>query len=108
MINIIPEYNKKAIVVFVFKNNIFLFIYNMRKTTFDEFLDPNYFNISNFRLNTKVVIEMQVYLQNFKPKDKSSQANQKYLFKLVDIYKFYNVKVFFLSIFEKKQKEANK
>lgn len=48
---------------------------------------------------------MQVYLQNFKHKNKGSQANQKYLFKFINIYKLHNVKAFSFFILEKKQKK---
>lgn len=42
------EDDSKTIVKFVFKNNIFLFIYNTKKTIISEFSEFGYFDISNF------------------------------------------------------------
>lgn len=52
--------------------NIFLFIYNIRKTILDEFLNLGHFNINNFWLDTKVWVIIPVSLQNFKLKNKDN------------------------------------
>lgn len=75
--------NSKVAVITVFKNSTFSFLYNIRKTTPSKFSHSSHFNVSNFQLNTKVAIKMQIYLQNFKFK-KRNKSNQQYLFKLVD------------------------
>lgn len=58
IINIMPEDDSKAAVITVFEDSTFSFFYNIRKTTFDKFSDPNYFNVSNLWPNTKVAVEM--------------------------------------------------
>lgn len=105
-----PENDNKITMVTVFKDNTFLFVYDIKNTTLNEFSDLSHFDISNFWPNIKILVEMQIYLQNFKTKreNKNSQVNQKYLFKLVDIYKLYDVKIPPPSTLEKRQKVANK
>lgn len=71
IINIISKNNNKAEVVSLFKDNTFLFIYNIRKTMSGESSDSSYFDVTNFWSNIKIIIEIQIYLQNFKPKNKS-------------------------------------
>lgn len=80
----------------------------MRKTILGKFPNSDYFDISNFQLNNKIAIEMQVYIQNFKPREKDSWTNSEYLFKLIGIYKFYNIKASHPFTLKKRQKEANK
>lgn len=53
-----PEDDSKAAVITVFEDSTFSFFYNIRKTTFDKFSDPNHFNVSNLWPNTKVAVEM--------------------------------------------------
>lgn len=74
MISILPENNRKIAVVIVFENSTFIFLYNVRKTTLNEFPDLSYFNMRNFQPNTTVVIKMQIYLQKFKPKKRDKYS----------------------------------
>lgn len=62
MINIILKNDNKAKVGIVFENSTFFSLYDIRKTIASKFSDSNYFNVSNFWLNTKVIVEMQIYL----------------------------------------------
>lgn len=86
MIDIMPEDDSKAAMVTIFKNSTFLFLYDIRKTTLSEFWDLCYFDVKNFRPDTKVGVEMQIYSQNFKPK-RRNKGSQSYSFKLMSMYK---------------------
>lgn len=48
IINIIPKNDSKVFIIIIFKNNILLFIFNVKTIIFNKFLDFGYFNISNF------------------------------------------------------------
>lgn len=101
-----PDNNSKAKVVYVYKNNIFLFIYNVKSTILGKFPDPGLCDISNFWPKTKVAVELQVHFCNFKMKKK--EKNIRYFFKLIRLYKIQEVKILLLSRLKKRQKEANK
>lgn len=61
-INIMPKDNGKVAVIIVFKNSIFSFLYDIKKTAPSEFSHSGYFNVSNFWSHTKVAVKMQIYL----------------------------------------------
>lgn len=90
----------------MYKDNIFLFIYDVKNTTSGKFLDPGLYDMNNFWPKIKVAIKLQVYSCNFKIKGK--EKNIKYFFKLIGLYKLKEVKILLLLTPEKKQKEANK
>ncbi len=50
--------NSKAKVLHIYKNNIFLFIYDLKTTTQSKFSNFGLYNISNFWIETKVAIKL--------------------------------------------------
>lgn len=105
-INLMPNDNSKAKVLHMYKNNIFPFIYDVKTTIPGEFLDLALCDISNFCLETKIAIKLQVYSRNFKMKGK--EKNIRYCFNFIGLYKPQKVKILLPLISEKRQKEANK
>lgn len=85
MVKIMPEGKSKAKVVFLLNDSTFLYIYNIKTTTTSQFTDPRLFYDKNFQANTSVVVEVQIYPQNFMPK-RSVEYICRYLFKQVGIY----------------------
>lgn len=105
-INVILDNNSKAKVLYVYKNKIFPFIYDIKNTIPSKFLDSSLYNVSNFWLEIKVIIELQIHSCNFKIKGK--KKNMRCFFKFIGFYKLQKVKILSLSMLEKKQKEINK
>ncbi len=97
--------NSKVKVLHVYEDNIFPFMYDVKNTTPGEFPDPSLCDVSNFRPETKVIVELQVYSRNFKMKGKEKSIG--YSFKLIRLYKLQEVKIFPLVTSEKRRKEAN-
>lgn len=56
-INIIANDNNKAKILHIYKDNIFLFIYNMKNTTLGEISNSGLCDVSNFWPRTKIDIE---------------------------------------------------
>lgn len=84
-INLMSDDNSKAKALHVYKNNSFLFMYDMKNTTLGEFPYPSLCDVNRFRPKTKIVVELQVYPCNFKIKRK--EKNIGYFFKLIGLYK---------------------
>lgn len=105
-INLIPDDNSKAKALHVYKYNIFPFMYDVKNITPGEFFDSSLCDMSNFWLETKVAIELQVHSRNFKMKRK--EKNIRYFFKLIGLYKLPKVNILLSSMPKKKRKEANK
>ena len=104
-IDLMPDNDSKAKTVHMYENNIFPFIYDVKNTTPGEFPDPGLCDVSNFRPETKVAVELQVHSRNFKIKGK--EKNIGYSFKLIGLYKLQEVKILPPSTPEKRRKEAN-
>ncbi len=98
--------NSKAKALHVYEDNIFPFIYDVKNTTLGKFPDPGLCDESNFWLETKSAVELQVHSRNFKIKRK--EKNIRYSFKLIELYKLQEVKILPPLMSEKRRKEANK
>lgn len=96
----------KAKAVSVYENSIFFFLYNIKTIDPGKFPNPNLCNINNFWPKTKVAVKLQIYSYNFKIK--RQKRNFGYFFKLIELYKLQDIKIFLLSILEKRPKEVNK
>lgn len=57
-IDLMADDNSKAKALHVYKDNIFPFIYDVKKTTTGEFPDPGLFDMSSFWPKTKVAVEL--------------------------------------------------
>ncbi len=84
-IDLMADDDNKTKALHVLEDNIFPFIYNVKNTTPSEFLDPGFCDLSNFRSESKVAVELQVHSRNFKMKGK--KKNIGYSFKLIELYK---------------------
>ncbi len=104
-IDLMADDDSKAKALHVYEDNIFPFIYDVKNTTPGEFPDPSLYDVSNFRPETKVTVELQVHSRNFKMK--GIEKNIGYSFKLIELYKLQEVKILPLSTPEKRRKEAN-
>ena len=105
-IDLIPNNERKAKTLCIYKDSIFSFIYDVKTTTPGEYPDPSICNVSKFWLKIKVAVELQIHSCNFKMKEK--EKNIGYSFKLIGLYKLGKVKILPLSIPEKSWKDANK
>ena len=92
-INLILKDNSKAKakILSVNKGNIFLLIHNVRISDQDKIPDFGIYNLSKFWPKTKVAIELQIHSCNFKRK--GDERNLGYFSKLIEFYKFYNIKI---------------
>lgn len=90
IVQIMSKDESKVKMVFFLNDSTFLFTYNMKTTISSQFPNPRLFYINNFQADISMAIEIQIYFQNFKPKNLDKYTCE-YLFKLVNIQKIQNV-----------------
>lgn len=88
-IDLMFDNNSKAQALHIYKDNTFPFIYDVKATILSEFLDLYICDMSNFRLETKIAVKLQVYAHKFKIKRR--EKNIGYFSKLISIYKLQEI-----------------
>ena len=106
MINIMQDDSNKAAVMTILEDKTFLFVYDVRNTAPGKFPDPSQFDVSGFRQDNNVAVEMQIYFRKFKSKC-GNGPGQGYSFRLVGIYKLEDVQLPPVSTPEKRCQGAN-